>query len=337
MLDLHRLGFLVLPILVLLRCGGGTQPENDAGVDAAPKDGGKDAPFDSGKDAAKDAAADVVTDATTDSPDDGSTDASTDAADASDASVDAPADVAQNDGGTIAAISGLVLWLNAGVGVTTNNGSITAWSDQSSQGNDAAGGTSTATLASSSINSLPAAHFVGSNTQYLSIADATSLQFGTGDYYLAVVAKFDNSTTSQDPATAIGALYTKLGSSSGLLFFANDYDMSQQTFAAGLSNLEDPTTEVQYAASYNDGTARLYAVQRANGSEYLRVNGSQVASSSSSVDVSESGIEVDIGCMSSVDEAALDGDIAEIIAVKGTLSSSDRQDIESYLTSKYAL
>jgi hypothetical protein len=228
------------------------------------------------------------------------------------------------------------LWLDAAKGVTTNNTNITGWADQSSQKNDATGGTPTPTLASSSINALPAAHFVATSAQYVTIADAASLQFGTGDFFIAVVAKFDNNPNGTIQ-TAIGTLYTKLGTGSGLLFFANDYSYTNQTFAAGLSNLEDPTpTEVEYLASYNDSTARLYVVQRASASEYLRVNGSQVASSTSSVDVSESGNAVEIGYMTS-GFAALDGDIAEVIAVKGTLASGDRTTIESYLQSKYGL
>ncbi len=343
MLKLHYLPLAFLPALLLAQCGG-NNPETDAGTDAATKDGGKDASLDAGKDATVDATNDVTTDVVTidapddvvalDAPSDVGLDSPNDsAADAADASID----VAPNDGGTIASISGLVLWLNAGVGVTTNNNAITSWSDQSSQGNDAKAGSPAPTLVSSSINSLPAAHFVGTSKQYLSIADATSLQFGTGDYYIAVVAKFDNDPSTQDPTVSFGAFYTKLGQNDGLLFFGNDYDFSKTSFAAGVCNLENPTTEVQYAATYNDGTARLYALQRASGTETLRVNGTQVASGSSSVDVSESGVEVDIGFMASASAAALDGDIAEVLAVKGTLSSSDLANIESYLASKYGL
>ncbi len=346
MLKLRHLPLAFAPALVLMQCGGST-PDNDAGTDASPQDSGKDSTtLDSGKDATTkdvvtfDAPDDVVTN---DAPDDvialdAPTDSPADASDASDASVaDAPADVTPNDGGTIAAISGLVLWLDAAKGVTTNNNAITAWADQSSQGNNASGGTAAPTLVSSSINALPAAHFVASSNQYVKVADATSLQFGTGDYYIAVVAKFDNSVSSQSPATSLGTFYAKLGQGSGLLFFGNDYDEAQQTVAAGLCNLEDPSTQVNYAASYNDGAARLYAVERASATETLRVNGTQVASASSSVDVSESGQEIDIGYMAASAVAPLDGDIAEMIVVKGTLSSSDLSNIESYLTSKYGL
>jgi hypothetical protein len=107
--------------------------------------------------------------------------------------------------------------------------------------------------------------------------------------------------------------------------------------SAGLSNLEDPTTIIKYQTTYNDGTARLYAVQRAGGTETLRVNASQVATGSSAIDVTESAKPVTIGALTTQPEAALDGDIAEMIVVKGTLSSSDLSNIESYLQSKYNL
>lgn len=311
---------------MILHCGSSLAPD-DGGTDAAgdspsTKDGGKDAALDAPKDVALDG---TVIDAPVDSPDDAD-DAST---------ADAAIDWGVVDGGSISSISGLVLWLDAAKGVTTSVSDITAWADQSSQSNGAVGGTSTPTLVSSSINSLPAAHFDAGSAQFLSIADATSLQWGTGDFFIAVVAKFDNDPNDSFSA-GIGAFYTKLGPSSGLLFFANDFQFPT-TVVAGLSNLEDPTpTLIDYAASYNDGTARLYVVQRSSGTEYLRVNGSQVATSTSSIDVTESGHDVFIGTMEQGD-AALDGDIAEIIAVKGTLSSSDRSTIESYLGSKYGL
>lgn len=332
MLTRHLLLSLTASCLVL-HCAG-SQENPDGGSDAAAdspvtKDAGKDVTADAPKDVALDnTAQDAPADSPIDSPIDSPVDAPLDVA------VDSPPD-ASSDGGTISSISGLVLWLDAAKGVTTNGNDITAWSDQSTQGNDATGGTPTATLVSSSINSLPAAHFDATSLQFVSIADATSLQWGTGDFFVAIVAKFDNDPNNSI-TSGLGSLYTKLGSGSGLLFFANDFQYPS-TVVAGLSNLEDPTpTEVDYAASYNDGAARLYVIQRASGSEYLRVNGTQVASSTSSIDVSESGHDVFIGLMEQGD-AALDGDIAEVIAVQGTLQTSDRGTIESYLTNKYGL
>lgn len=314
--------------------------DNDGGTDASgdspvAQDGGKDA---AALDAAKDVALDTtVVDAPADSPSDSTVDSTVDApADSpEDATADASSDVSV-DGGSVSSISGLVLWLDAAKGVTTSGSDITAWADQSSKGNDASGGTATPTLVSSSINGLPAAHFDAGSTQYVSIADAASLQWGTGDFYVAVVAKFDNDPN--DGASAgIGAFYAKLGPSSGLLFFANDFNLGAQTVVAGLSNVEDPTpTEIEYAASYNDGAARLYVLERVSGTEALRVNGSQVVTSASSIDVTESGHDVFVGLMEQGD-AALDGDIAELIAVQGSLSSGDRSTIETYLQTKYGL
>ncbi len=332
-----RILALGLPVVGLFQCGPGAQPGDDGGPGDAGKDGysldsGKDTGLDAGKDVASDVTTDVTNDVALDSPADSTTDAS-------DGSVTDTKSDTSTDGGVIASISGLVLWLDANKGVTTSGSDISTWADQSTQGNDASAGSSTPTLASSSINSLPAAHFVASSQQYISIADATSLEWGTGDYFVAVVAKFDNDPTG-GITSGVGSLYTKIGVSSGVVFFANSYDITAATFDKGLTNLEDTTTDLTYAASYNDGTARLYAVERASGTETLRVNGTQVASGSSSVDVSESGVDVFIGSGFASTKtllASLDGDIAEIIAVKGTLGGADLSTIETYLKTKYGL
>jgi hypothetical protein len=325
----------LLPLTAIVQCSTGEVAMNDAGGDTGPQN--DSSLSDAAKDSGRDAGMDVVfmPDVTTDATDDVTSDAIDDVT--ADAPPDSPGADAADGGWTVTSISNLVLWLDANKGVTTTGSSITAWADQSGQANNASGGTDTPTLVSSSINSLPAAHFVASSLQYVSVADATSLQFGTGDFTIAVVAKFDNDPTN-GITSGIGALYSKLGTGSGLLFFANNYDYGAMTFAAGLCELEDPTpTEVAYSATYNDSTARLYLVQRASGTEVLRVNGSQVATSTSSIDLSEVGAEVDIGLLGASSEAALDGDIAEVIAVGGTLSSSDLTSLESYLKTKYGL
>jgi len=71
----------------------------------------------------------------------------------------------------------------------------------------------------------------------------------------------------------------------------------------------------------------------------LRVNGVQVAMSSQvgSVDVSNAGAHVGIGSYISNSGQNLDGDIAEMIAIKGPVSQNDLTTLEMTLKSKYSL
>jgi hypothetical protein len=89
------------------------------------------------------------------------------------------------------------------------------------------------------------------------------------------------------------------------------------------------------------------AMQRVGTVMSIRVNGKETDSKTfGSVldvtgDISDSGLDADgiittIGASYS-DVSRLDGDIAELIAVKGTIKASDLAGIEGYLIGKYAL
>jgi len=58
---------------------------------------------------------------------------------------------------------GLNAWYDASVGVTTSGSTVTAWKDQSGNGNNATAGAGTPVLAAAQINGLPAVQFRGNN------------------------------------------------------------------------------------------------------------------------------------------------------------------------------
>lgn len=327
----------LVPITALVaHCGSTTPdiPSPDAGDDAStqPDSSMKDAGAkDTGVNdtGAQDASADAQGDAPLDSPTDTGPDV-------------LMGDASFDPGG----LSGLVLWLDAAK-ANSSGKALTTWPDRSSKKNDAAagtlgadGGTGTApTVVPSSINALPAVRFTAAQATYAVVKDAASLQFGTGDYYIAVVAKFDNDPTSTTP---IGCFFCKADMSSGVIFTGNDIAPMMSMPAAGLTWAENAMTFLNAKGTYNDGTARLYEVQRVSGALTMSVAAASVATGTdSSVDVSAAANDVFIG--SFVQGGApspgltLDGDIAEIIAVTGTLGSSDVLGVEAYLKAKYAL
>jgi hypothetical protein len=247
------------------------------------------------------------------------------------------------------AVAGLVLWLDANKGVTQIGGAVSGWADQTSNHNDASQHTATLqpTFAASAIHSLPALHFntdaVGmGNTgtgDALSISDAPSLQWGTGDFYVVVVGDFDNTFADGDE-TGTGLLFAKLDSAPGPVLTANILGEITQTNQVGLGCLTSATAGdwVITNTPYNTGTPHAFAMQRTGAVLDLRVDGVSLGTSvSTDEDVSSAGTPVQIGAGTTGQLARLDGDIAEILAVEGTLSVSNRTAIESYLTTKYGL
>ena len=87
--------------------------------------------------------------------------------------------------------SGLVLWLKANDGVATNlDGTVSDWADASLNLNDAAQHTAglAPLLVPNAVNGQPALRFDGVD-DYLEIANSATLQPGTGDWTVFVVAK----------------------------------------------------------------------------------------------------------------------------------------------------
>jgi hypothetical protein len=109
--------------------------------------------------------------------------------------------------------------------------------------------------------------------------------------------------------------------------------------------------QVEYLSGYfapsskgglNDGTARLYGGRRTGGTSVeTRINGVAVGAqvTPTVVDVSAVGVPIALGLDVANGEGSqqLDGDIAEVVAIRGTLAAADLACFESYLITKYAL
>ncbi len=316
-----------LPALAFAaHCGGDSVVvvPDDSGADTSQPD--VNVVKDSGKDANK------IVDASDSSIDDAQPDA------AIDAPIDAAIDAPLPDGG-ISSLSGLVLWLDAAKGITKNGSSVTAWADQSSAKNDANAAKVAPAYSASAINKLPAVTFDANTQTGMLVTDSATLQWGTGDYLIEIVSDFTNDPKNGN-STGMGSFFSKVGKSSGIIFFANDYDIKSQAISAGLFAAEDQNTTLTFASAYNDGTARLYALQRVGNVVNLRVNAAQVATftESSPVDVSATGFDIGIGVFPpQANFALLNGDIAEVVAIKGATTNNDLAALESYLKTKYAL
>lgn len=94
---------------------------------------------------------------------------------------------------TLPITSGLQLWLNADVGITTNaSGQITAWADQSGLGNNATQPTvgSAPIIAPASLNGHATVRVTGS--QYMEVQNANGIDNLLDDVSILIVVKYDN-------------------------------------------------------------------------------------------------------------------------------------------------
>lgn len=220
-------------------------------------------------------------------------------------------------------LPGLVLWLDAANGVSQSNGVVNQWADQSGAGNTAVPAAAHPTLVTSSINGNPAVHFEAN--QLVSIADQTSLQFGAGDFTLALVFK------ENMPSANAGILLQKFAGGTGPVITFNVPAGGKITAQIDATPLSSTST------SLNDGVARQYALQRTGTTFRFRVSGKDEGSLPNvTANISAIGQALFLGNASSGTQGVL-ADVAELVAIKGPTSAGDLASLEVYFKSKYAL
>lgn len=256
-------------------------------------------------------------------------------------------------------VSGLVLWLEADVGasIVQANQRVTQWKDQTTHHNDAFGSTSSSTqgrnptVKKGQINSLDAVHFSmgqpNTSANMLGVPDNAdkSLQWGTGDFYVAIVGEFDNDPKDSNGAQfQAGNFFSKnfspsLSSYTGVAFYGN-LPTSNNTVIAGLLFMtSNQLNDFAYTATaYNTNKPHLFGIRRQGNTIDLYVDGASVnsATATTNVDVSNANVPIRIGADGDANLLRLDGDIGEIYAVEGALSSSDQTSIQAYLKKKWA-
>jgi hypothetical protein len=121
----------------------------------------------------------------------------------------------------------------------------------------------------------------------------------------------------------------------GVTFIAND----PQVPTAGLFGGVSANNLLVAHSPYNDNMPRSFAFRRTGSSLDLRVLGVVAANATQNgnVDVSAPGLAVDIGASGLGNAFYLNGDIAEMVAVKGPTSGQDLATLEAYFKAKYNL
>lgn len=253
---------------------------------------------------------------------DGSIDATPSLDASGDALVDSPADEGTPEAGdaeswTPALLPNLSLWLDDTVGFVPDlqkPGHIAAWLDQSGKGNDAHSTdlVYTPTVDTAAIKGRDAVRADGT----LVIVDSPSLQFGIGDFAIVLVARLSRNLTINP-----GALYRK---SYNTLFIGIDSTSYTARFTDGMKSATFDFTAA------NNKFATIFA-RGPNVSLDVAMNTSTGGLSTDDV----SAVGQSIYLLESGGTTAME--LAEVIAIKGTLSATDTNHLKAYFKVKFGL
>jgi len=235
-------------------------------------------------------------------------------------------------------VSGLSLWLKADAGVTTSGSNVTAWADQSGNGNNATARTGNATLVSSVINGKPVLRFDGTS-------NLITNNFFVNNYNTPItiiaVSKASASTVRGEQPTAryIVGVTNNGGYQFGLSYgaygaenpnFSNSYGISYVS-GADIESSPMGENEKRIASTINSGSEISFfldatLVGTADPTEQSGGNNSTGAFSIGSDVV-----------LDEIDNFFCTCDIAEIIIYNRAVTTTERQQVEAYLNTKYAI
>ncbi|MHB9024121.1 MAG: fibronectin type III domain-containing protein [Armatimonadota bacterium] len=249
----------------------------------------------------------------------------------------------------------LKLWLKADAGVTKDGSNyVTAWADQSGQGNDATNGGSTERplYVGSALNGYPVIRFDGAYNNFMLgshylFADNTK----TGISFIAVVKSTADKTNTLANLLDFGTPESGLG---GYVFeydtnYAGamwrgpggvpDYGRAGYTHSKGSAYVIYTGVIKFGAVGYSTNTVRLNGLQvNSTTSSYALTQFTSAEISEAATRAGNSG-PVSIAMQSKLlmAERNLQGDIAEMLWYSSALSSTDAYNIEAYLGEKYGI
>lgn len=228
----------------------------------------------------------------------------------------------------------LLLHLRSDVGVTYSSGTVSAWADQSGNGNNASQSNAslrpTITLSSANSGVLPVITLDGS-TQYFNLpTDFSNLTAGASAFFVTRHASSSATGTlfSCGNSSNNDALIARtVGTNAALYSFAGSTSSNVTTSSNPLStsNLQLVEFTLEPGQSAGTATGRVYV----NGNlEATATNLQNLANTSRTSNF----IGVGDGLSN-----YFSGDLCEVLVYSTKLSDSQRKSVESYILSKYAI
>lgn len=234
----------------------------------------------------------------------------------------------------------LQLWLkaNAGTNTTTNGASVSAWTDQSAEGNDALTDGSDpqySTTSSELINYNPVINFTGTNKEYLNIAsDLNISKIGLNDLTLFGLSRFlsgqlvylggQKRTLTAPPPQGAMQFGVRNNVASDVMIWS--YNGNRCNPVNGLKGLYPTGTDL-VAISKVTRSGQI-------GRDYVNDKAGNITNCTRSV--SNVNVRVGAGGGASQDVYSTQN-MGEVIAYDAVLSDADQRKVDSYLAIKYGL
>ena len=232
--------------------------------------------------------------------------------------------IVASGGGEIIPSSGLSLWLKGDAGITLSGSDVTAWADQSGNGNNATSPATAPTFISSSINSKPAVSF-NDDGSWMQIPQ--NLIGNDGNISIFIVLNYTSGSCILNKGDAAS-------------FEATVWELTLNT-GFGFVNVDEENYDWNTVpVSLTTNTALLLEGFSSEGVSQLAFNGTN-SGDPSSANVGFNDISQYIGIGGGGDggsaPTALDARIAEIIIYNRQVTTPERQQVEAYLNTKYAI
>lgn len=238
---------------------------------------------------------------------------------------------------TPASLTGrLVLWLKADAQYVVADGGV-RWKDQSPASNDAVQDTAARvpalSAADAGVNGHPAVHFTGK--EYLQIADNATIRWAQSDFAIYSVLRHVNAPPSY---AIVYAKWTDVAPFPGIFLWANYPGAGPND---GYVTRLDTNREILSDGGKNDGKPRVVGARKVGGRFELRIDGAKVGEIADAGGYDQTGFD-SIGRPAFLGGRPeliqmLEGDVAELVGVKGTLSDAETTQLEAYLKGRYGL
>jgi hypothetical protein len=211
------------------------------------------------------------------------------------------------------------LWLKADAGVTTNGSNVTAWADQSGNGNNATA-YNDPLLISNELNSNPVISFNGYD-QYASFPISLSAETPRTIF---VVGKYEDISRSQEGFMALGNSQLNPVWDRGYVFRSGEY-----SYYYTPGQIIAPTSTI---GNYHITTIK----HNYQSNSTIGINGSFGSGSTIAHSPANEGL-IALRDPTAEEPEYAAANIAEIIIYDRALTTSERQQVEEYLMEKYAI